>query len=163
MDTYASTLPDNYYYPSLSKQVLNLLTKGESVLVGGIYGCGIHTFLNVFSLQASQSKSFEHVSFFSSGDFSINEIGKINQLPGDKLVIIHSFEQLSDKSQLLDKLQQFSQPKKDLVYLVITDHTIVTRAEEYRGISSPVFGQRMVITPFDPEQTRQLVEINAQF
>ncbi|OGC97426.1 hypothetical protein A2634_01935 [Candidatus Amesbacteria bacterium RIFCSPHIGHO2_01_FULL_48_32] len=161
--SFAQNLPQDFYYPQLAKEVLDKLSLYENVLVGGIYGCGIHTFLDCFTALAQQSPAFNSISILESTK-PISSIKKTTGISGKKLVVIHTFEQIAHPNNYLEKLHRLRLPDPSLLtYLVISDHTVVTRPSQYFATTTAFFNYRFLVTPFDPALTHRMIEIDTQF
>ena len=166
MINYHKFLPEDFYYPVLAKRAWDKLDRGENVLVGGMYGCGIHTFLNVFSL-LEKTKRGVRTDYYAvedgMGELKLWVKSKMNK-PGRKVLAIHGFEKISNRREVLEWLQQQRQPRPaGMVFLVVADHTVVTDPESYLALTSAFFGERLEIGPFDLEHTIRLVKLNAQY
>lgn len=163
---YHEFLPKDFYYPVLAKKAWDRLEQGENVLAGGIYGCGVHTFLNVFSLLEKSNGGIK-TDYYAVED----EVGELKRwvkggvsMPGRRVLVIHGFEKITKRREALEWLYQQRLPRQvDTVYLVVADHSVVTDPESYLASTSAFFGERLEIGPFDLELATRLIKLNAEF
>ncbi len=168
MKNIYNAFPEDYMNSACQKALKNL-SQGENVLISAMIGCGGKTFLNLFLLNCEKSKIFEEIQYYDpevNSESLVNFVS--NRIPQNKdvkvLFIVRLFNLLDNKNILLEKLSSLRQPKqKKILFLIITDHTGITKPDEYFGKSSPFFPSRQYIAPFNFEETTKMIGINNSF
>lgn len=166
-NNYSEYLPKDYF-GGIYKKVLTPLSKGENVCISAIRGCGRKTFLNFFIKNIKENNFFENYYLYNSFSDKKSLIKfvkeKIENNNSKNLFIIFLFELEVNKRKILEEIQLMRQPvPSNNVFLIFTDHTGVTEQHDYLAISSPFFGERFYIKPFDLNQTIEMLEINEKF
>ena len=162
-NTYYEFLPQDYYHHKLARTVLRSLDKGENVLVGGMYGCGLHVFSNVLVLAERQRKLFKGLEKWDAEEW-MSKGEKLKRGAGKRLVLIYGFEKIEDRRKALERLLVLRQSRLgEVVFLVIGDHSVVTEPESYMAWSAPFFGEKIVIAPFDRTLTSRMVEVSGRY
>src|SRR5690242_16117205 len=127
MKSYIDSLPKDHLNNLYGKSI-QVLSRGENVLISAIHGCGINIFLNLFSKLIREENIFKHIYLYDPSveeDDIIKFVKKIKKSSNERnLVIIKSFEKLTDKVDILEKIHALRQPSPfNLVFIVFTDHT----------------------------------------
>lgn len=156
------------YFGDLYRPVAASLTKGDSVCVSVLHGCGESVFLNFFTKLANEDKLFEATYFYDPESRKTDIVKFVKKIvkkdSSHKLFLIRLFETISEKRDILEKLQSLRQPDPfKNVFLVLTDHTGVTNPWEYFAKTSPFFPARFYISPFDLKETIRMMKVNEQF
>ncbi|OGM21074.1 hypothetical protein A2714_01950 [Candidatus Woesebacteria bacterium RIFCSPHIGHO2_01_FULL_38_9] len=166
--SYFELLPRDYF-DGLYEKVMKDLKKGDNVCVSAIYGTGNRTFLNLFFRFAEEDKIFDKIVYFDpqrnldnlasfvKGVKTKNRFQKI-------LVVIRLFEKISNKRDVLEKLNSLRQPEPErLTFLVLADHTVVTEPENYLAETATFFNSHIYIRPFNKKESIAMMEITNNF
>jgi hypothetical protein len=156
------------YLNDLFKRIITRLKQGDCVCVSILEGCGETTFLNFFLRLVREDKLFGQIYYFDAAveskgllNFIRTKIPENNQ---EKLLIIRSFEDIENKQETLEKLNNFKRPHpKRLIFLVITDHTGISHPEQYLAKTTPFFSERFQIIAFNEKNTKETIINNCQY
>lgn len=161
-----NTLPKDYF-DSLFEKVFTSLKKDGSVCVSALAGGGGKTFYNYFLKKVYEKKYFRPVSSFdpevqggSVTDFVLNNL-KSN---AKNLFVLRYFQKESNKNEILERLAsiKYLHPG-EVYYLVFTDHTLLTKPNDYIAQSTPFFLDRFYLQPFDIKRSSEMIKLNCDF
>jgi hypothetical protein len=167
MKSFYEVLPKNHF-DNLYNKTINILSKGENVLVSALYGCGSNIFPNYFSKLVKEDNIFDNVILYDTylTNSSLSKfVRKIKKTNTERiLVIVKTFDKIQNKKEVLEeihslrKLDPFS-----IVFLILTDPTGLTNPQEYTAYSTPFFSGRFYIGPFNIDETTKIIDINNEY
>jgi len=164
--TYYKTLPKDYF-DNLYTRVADKLTHNQNVCISVIRGGGARTIFNHLNNYLLEDKLFGEIKVFDPEIEDVNLTDFIKTLvdtPRQRLVIIISFEQISDKQIVLTKLDSLRRRHPELLtFLAITDHNVITNPESYQTTSSIFFSDIIYVPPFNRIQTEKMINTLTYF
>lgn len=162
---YHEILPLDYFN-NLFEKVKNYVTRGECVLISVMYGLGNKTTFNFLSYQFTKSRVFDRVLTYDPHINTVNLIAFVKNadLSQKNLVVIRFFDEIENKSSILEKLDSLRRKKPlNLVFIAITDYTGIINPMDYVAKTKPFFTQRLYIGPFSIDETKRMIKTFEDF
>jgi hypothetical protein len=131
MKSFYEILPKNHF-DNLYQKSINVLSKGENVLISAMYGCGSNIFPNYFSKIVRDEKVFDTIALYDPNlvDLDLPRfVSKLKNTKGRTLVMVKSFEKTINKKETLEKIHSLRHLNTfNLVFIFFTDQTGVTNS-----------------------------------
>lgn len=160
------TLPRDYF-KDLFDKVFNILSRDGNVCVSALIGGGGKTFFNYFLEKVNGLNFFKSIQYYDPDIEKVNILDYVKKNTPDQgknLFIIRLFEQIEGKQEVLENLEMIKKlhPGK-LVYLIFSDHTMLTNPQDYTGKTTAFFLDRFYISPYDFSRSKTMIKINCDF